>query len=182
MTKRTYRKPTRVSRVGASPQAPPRRSPPRQQPVSTNPPFPRRFEALAPEGDEHPIDVLVARMPAVATIHRRLRRASDALRKCVTDRRKFIAYEDLWTEYTVRREQRYFDAGFAHGQLAGRAESGAASIAATPAARALARQIMLTATTSQLRRDRMIAVLLELARAIVLGLRLPSRPSRRGRR
>jgi len=132
------------------------------------------YEASRPtEGVEgHPVDVVIDRLPKVASLCRRLLRLAKRWQCEVSDAQAFIAYEDLRLEYLRLREQGYFDAGYHYGLLAGRAESHAASAAENPAVRAFAHQIGLAAAVAKIPQPRIAAALMEIARAMVLGLPL----------
>ena len=119
-----------------------------------------------------PVDVVIDRLPKVASLCRRLLRLAKRWQGEVSDAQAFIAYEDLRLEYLRLREQGYFDAGYHYGLLAGRAESHAASAAENPAVRAFAHQVVLAAAVARIQQPRIAAALMEIARAMVLGLPL----------
>jgi hypothetical protein len=123
------------------------------------------YEASRPtEGVEgHPVDVVIDRLPKVASLCRRLLRLAKRWQGEVSDAQAFIAYEDLRLEYLRLREQGYF---------AGRAESHAASAVENPAVRAFAHQVGLAAAVAKIPQPRIAAALMEIARAMVLGLPL----------
>lgn len=139
----------------------------------------QHFAALQRESSEHPVDVAVDRMPEIARLRGKLlRRADQVMAKC-GDAKLFIAYEDLRSDYCSRREAGYFDCGWDHGRLAGRAESLGASASANPAARELMRDLLVLAAESTLPRGHVVAVVLEMARALAIGM--PMRGGGRGR-
>jgi len=131
-------------------------------------PFPDHYSAAQPPvaNEEHPIDLLIGKLPEIASSRRRLAQMTKKVQSQVRDQILFIRYVDHKTEYTTRREQLYFNVGFERGLLAGRAESHAASAAA----RAFAHQIELLAATQDLPRPDAAAALLGVARAMVIGL------------
>jgi hypothetical protein len=133
------------------------------------PPFPDHYSAAQPPvaNEEHPVDLLIGNLPEIASSRRRLAQMTKKVQRQVPDQLLFVRYVDYKTEYTTRREQLYFDAGFERGLLAGRAESHAASAAA----RGLAHQIELLLATHDLPRPNAAAALLRVARALVMGLK-----------
>ena len=132
------------------------------------------YEASRPtEGIEgHPVDVAIDRLPRVANLRRSLLRLAKRWQGEASDQQAFVAYEDLRLEYLMLREQGYFDAGYRYGLLAGRAESRDASATANPAVRAFAHQVGLAAAVAKIPQPRIAAALMEIARAMVLGLPL----------
>ncbi len=159
MTKKAYPEASRVSRPN--------------QPAQKRDRLPQAYRALNPVTGEHPVDVAIDQMRDVRAARRDLRRCSDRLRDLVQDISAFVAFEDAWSNYCILRNQRYFDFGYAHGLLVGRAESLAASADRDPNARAFAHQICHAAAMSDLSQERLAATMLEVARAIVLGLPMP---------
>lgn len=135
--------------------------------------IPGAYRAVSPESGEHPVDLAIDQMRDIKAARRQLHRCSEHLRKCSTDIKVFIAYEDAWSNYCFLREERYFDLGHRNGTLAGRAESVAASMANDAKVRALAQQICHAAAMSDLPPERLAATIMEVARAIVLGLPMP---------
>ena len=132
-------------------------------------PFARRYAELQGDDSYHPVDAIIDAIPAIAARGRRLRQMSARLAAEVKDRAAYIRYEDLRLEQQIDREELFFDAGHARGEIAGRQQSIQASAAATPNGRALARAIARAAMASELPRDQVVAVVLESARALVLG-------------
>jgi hypothetical protein len=91
---------------------------------------------------------MVDRIPSVARRARRLRRLATKVRNQLPDAAPFLAYEDLRVEQQVEREMVYFNAGFEHGRLVGRASLRLLGV--IPAVRQLAyklRAVLATATT-----------------------------------
>lgn len=133
-------------------------------------PFPDHFSACQPPGTsgEHPIDLLIDRLPEVASRRRKLVRLVKRWQHQARDQRAFIAYEDTRVEYFTLREQLYFNAGFERGLLAGRAESRQADVATL----AFAHQLGLTVATAKLPKPHITAALLGVARSVLLGLPL----------
>jgi len=130
------------------------------------------FNACRPEQapEEHPVDLAVDHLPRVASLRRKLLRLAERWQGEVEDPRAFVAYEDLRLEYLTLREQNYFNAGYHHGLLAGRAQSRDASPEADPALRVFAQQVRVAVTLAKIPQPRIAAALMQLARAIVLGL------------
>jgi hypothetical protein len=135
--------------------------------------IPSAYRALSPESGEHPVDMAIDQMRDIKAARRRLHRRSEYLRKCSTDAEAFIAYEDAWSNYCIVRDQRYFDLGYRNGTVAGRAESLAASATKDANVRAFAHQICHAAAMADLSQERLAATMMEVARAIVLGLPMP---------
>lgn len=168
MTEKTYPKSTRVSR-----------SLPARAPRAY--PFERRYDALKTD-EPHPIDVIIDRIPAIAALDRKLLRLSKRHRSQVSDVRRFIDYEDARLDQRCVREQAFFDAGHQQGRLDGVVESLNSSVKLEPNARAFARRLEVARLSSTLATERVLAVLLELARGLVLtrNLRQNRSPTERG--
>jgi hypothetical protein len=130
--------------------------------------FSDHYSAAQPPvaNEEHPVDLLIGNLPEIASSRRRLAQMTKKVQSQVRDQLLFVRYVDYKTEYTTRREQLYFNAGFERGLLAGRAESHAASAAA----RAFTHQIDLLVATHDLPCLDAAAALLGVARALVMGL------------
>lgn len=131
-------------------------------------PFARRYADLQGDDSYHPVDAIIDAVPAIAARARRLRRLSDQIGKQVTDRPSYIRYEDLRLEQQIDREELFFDAGHARGEILGRQQSLEAAASRTAKGRALARAIATAALASDLPRAQAVAVVLESARALVL--------------
>jgi hypothetical protein len=155
MTKKRYRKTARVSRSGKS---------------HGRHPLPDHYAAAQPPdtSGEHPVDFLIDSIPEIARRRRRLVRMAKRWQHEVVDERAFIAYEDLRLEYFTLREQLYFNAGFERGRLAGRADS--ADLATST--RAFAHQLGLAVATADLPQPHIAAAMIEVAKAVMLGLPL----------
>ncbi len=155
MTKRRYPESSSVSRA-------PR--PRRTRPV------PNHYAAAQPPGHmgEHPVDIEIDHLPEFVSRRRKLSHLRQAVQKHARDAHAFIEYEDARTEYTILREQAYFNAGVERGLIAGRAESRAAST--DPEVRSFAHQVGLAAASTSIPLERTAAALLDVARAVVLGL------------
>lgn len=132
-------------------------------------PFARRYADLQGDDGCHPVDSIIDAVPAIAARARRLRRLSDQIGDQVTDRSSFIRYEDLRLEQQTDREELFFDAGHARGEVLGRQQSLEAAASRTAKGRALAREIATAALASDLPRAHVVAIVLESARALVLG-------------
>jgi hypothetical protein len=179
MTKKPYPKVPRVSRSGRparnSPQ--PRRRPSRDDQQRSYP-FLRAYATLGGSG-EHPVDTIVDRLPEIALLDRKLRRVANRYQAEIKDAAAFIAYEDARLDQRLQRQEAFFDAGHHEGRITGILESLSASVAGSARARELARQLRLAIMTTVLPPDRIVAALLELARALVLGQQLPMTHRRR---
>jgi hypothetical protein len=139
----------------------------------------RHYDAMVgPHDVQHPVDVAVAALPEVRDIDARAR--SQALRMARAEVRAanaaWVHYDDLRLLQRSIRQERFFDAGFEHGLLAGRTEAQrhagrggpdgvAAHATASDALAAILRKAVLRAP---LPRHAQVAVVLELARALVL--------------
>jgi hypothetical protein len=167
MTKKRYPKPPRVSRSG--PARPGRGYP-----------FERGYDSLDTQNDPHVVDTIIDKIPQVRALDRNLVRLSKRVQGDVRDVKRYIGFEDLRLEQRTLRERLYFDAGHQQGRVDGIVESLDSSIRVSREARGYARQIHIARIASGLTAVRAIAVLLELARGLVLGERLPT--SRRARR
>jgi hypothetical protein len=181
MTKRKY---TRGPRLSAAPH-PPRPRPKRRPRARPTPhrgrPFPREYAALQ-DHETHPIDKLVSAIPEVAALDRRVRGLARRRQQQATDRQAFIEYEDLRLGQHLLREELHFDAGFERGRLAGRAESLAVSRRADREGTDLARKVEVLVSATKLPPARVAALLLEVSRALVVGLGRPSPRPRTGKR
>jgi hypothetical protein len=144
-------------------------------------PFERRYAALQ-GSEEHPVDTIIDRIPQIATLDRDLARQARRWAGEVRDVQGFNHFEDRRLSQRTLREEAFFDAGHEHGRTRGRAESLSASMATNPAAWEVARAIYLSALGWRLRGPRLVAVLLELARAVALGRRIPGSGDTRRRR
>ena len=134
----------------------------------------RHYEAMVgPHDSQHPVDVAVAALPEVRDVDARAR--AQSLRMARADLRAtndaWICYDDLRLLQRSIRQERFFDAGFEHGLLAGRAEAQRLAGRAAPdgeAARTLAAVLRSAVLFAPLPRQTQVAVLLELARALVM--------------
>ncbi len=138
-------------------------------------PFPARYAPMRSDAGIHPIDQLVAAIPKVATLTRRLTRLAEHVYRRIADPDDFVQYESARGEQQKAAIAAYFDAGWAYGELAGRAESLRASASASPAASALASEVQRIALSVELPRQHVIAVLLEAAHGLVLAPPAPVR-------
>jgi hypothetical protein len=139
-------------------------------------PFEKRYDSLKTD-DPHVVDVVIDRIPHIAALDRRLLRLSHHVRAQVRDVKKFIAYEDARLEQRCERERAFYDAGHAQGYVGGIVESLNSSVTVDRAARVFARRVQVAQLASRLSAERMLAVLLELARGLALTKRR-ARPSR----
>jgi len=129
---------------------------------------PNHYAEAEPAGssEAHPVDIQVDGLPDIAARRRRFGEMLKALQRQVADQLAFIRLMDAKLEYSTLRERTFFNVGFERGLVAGRAESREAS----KASRALAHQIGLAVATTDICQPHTAAALLDLARAIVLGL------------
>src|SRR4051812_38188195 len=86
----------------------------------------RHYDAMVgPHDVVHPVDAAIAALPEVKDIDARAR--TQALRMARPEVRAtnaaWIEYDDLRLLQRSVRQERFFDAGFEHGLLAGRAEA-----------------------------------------------------------
>ena len=135
----------------------------------------RHYEAMVgPHDSQHPVDVAVGALPEVRDVDARAR--AQSLRMARADVRAtndaWICYDDLRLLQRSIRQERFFDAGFEHGLLAGRAEARRHAAreggpAHTRAREALAAALRTAVLRAPLPRQTQVAVLLELARALV---------------
>jgi hypothetical protein len=176
MTKKPYPKAPRVSRSGRSARSPQPRQQRSRDDQRRSYPFPRAYAALGGDG-EHPVDAIFDRLPRIAALDRKLRRLAHRYEAGVKDTAGFIAYEDARLDQRLQRQEVFFDAGHHEGRIIGLLESLSASVSGSARARELVRQFRLAIMTTVLPPDRIVAVLLELARAIVLGQQLPAAES-----
>jgi len=124
---------------------------------------PRFQEAVADDGiDEHPVDAAIKEVPAVVRIRRKLRRARIVVEKQISDRRAWIAQQDLELAYRSVREDLYFDVGYTFGLVAGRSEA-----RLSKSTRDLAREIRTVALMAKLPPADVVSALHETTRAIL---------------
>jgi hypothetical protein len=170
MTKKPYPKPYRVSpspRPGATRRRRAALSP--DAPVA-NVPQTDHFVLLHPtHDDDHPVDAMVDRIPAIAARARHLRQLARMVQARCQDDDLFLRYEDLRLHQQTDREETYFNAGWDHGALASRAEEQVARI--SPAARVFRDKLQVLLTTSRLDHGMAAATMLTYVRALVVGLR-----------
>jgi hypothetical protein len=118
---------------------------------------------------DHPIDLLISRLPDVVEIDRTLREVAHQMHDPVarTSQERWIEYEDLRLLQRTVRQERFFDAGFEFGRVAGVTESSfVGNDEGVSEFRDFLRDTVLRAPLS---REWAIAVLLEMARALVLA-------------
>jgi hypothetical protein len=149
-----------------------------QRRIATQISVERRYDTLKTD-DPHPIDVTIDRIPAIAAVDRRLFRLSKRIRTQVGDIREFIAYEDARLEQRCERERAFYDAGHQEGRIEGAVESVNSSVKSDRQAGAFARRIQVAQLSAGLSAERTLAILLELARGLVLAGRRPTPGARR---
>jgi hypothetical protein len=151
----------------------------------------RHYEAVAGPRppDDHPVDTAVAAVREVRQADAGARRQGRRMRRVEVraDQTEWVRYEDLLLAQRCIRQERFFDAGYQYGLLAGRAESSAVRARGAPARRAreagrLGGELRRALMMSRLPHEAALAVLLELARALVVdagpGRRPTARPAR----
>jgi hypothetical protein len=131
------------------------------------PPRDDYFGLLHPAYDDHPVDAMVDGIHSIADRAGRLRRLARQVQARCKDDDLFIRYEDLRLNQQTDREELYYNTGWEHGSLAGRAEEQDARL--DPAAQAFRDRIQVLLTTTNLRVDLVAAVMLSYARALVVG-------------
>jgi hypothetical protein len=141
------------------------------------PPRDDHFALLHLAYDDHPVDSMVDGIPSIADRAGRLRRLARQVQARCKDDDLFIRYEDLRLNQQTDREELYYNAGWEHGALAGRAAEQHARL--DSAARAFSDRLQVLLTTTNLRDDRAAAVMLSYARALIVSPG-PSRSSRSG--
>jgi hypothetical protein len=134
--------------------------------------------------EEYPVDEAVALRLRHGALRKRIRRATEQLVEALGERRDlWLELEPLLGAYRADREEAYFDIGYEHGLVAGRADALAASLRRRAGHRALATKMARLAVNAPgLRGPGALAALLEVAWGLALG-RQPqtSRPTRRAR-
>jgi hypothetical protein len=142
-------------------------------------PFERRYQELD-GAEDHPVDAAIRKIRRIASIDRKVLALSRHWQEQVDHPDAYAHYEDLRFFQRCVREEAFFDAGFEEGKLVGIARSVANSRTATAEGHRLATGVFQAVRTAKLPHAHIAAVLLELARAFVLGQRnLPGRRSRR---
>jgi hypothetical protein len=119
---------------------------------------------------EHPADELVYQMPDVIAADQAARTLSAELSGSELAHRsagRWAEYEDARFHQRALHEERFFDVGYEMGRLAGLAESRDAAVGLD--VESLGRQVQEVVVASQLPPARVAAVLLDAARALVLG-------------
>jgi hypothetical protein len=147
----------------------------------------RHYESIAGPRppDDHPVDKAVAAVREVRQADARARGQARRMRRAEVraDPAGWVRYQDLLLAQRCIRQERFFDAGFQYGLLAARAESSSLRARGVPARRAreagrLGGDLRRAVMTSRLPREAAVAVLLELARALVLDAPARSPPDR----
>ncbi len=131
-------------------------------------PFERRYAALQGD-DEHPVDAIIDRIPQITRLDRKLARMSKSMQNQAGDAEAYLSFEDLRLEQRCTREEAFFDAGHEQGRIDGATEAMNASVTANPEARTFAKHIRAARLASRMPPDRVVAVLLEIARGIVMA-------------
>jgi hypothetical protein len=137
----------------------------------------RLFEQPA-EG-EHPVDRLVSRLPHVAAVDRTVATLAEQMRdpRLRADQGRWIAYEDCRLRQRTIHEERFFDAGYLFGHLAGRAD--AAAVAEGREAGAFASRLRVLVSRARLSATEIAVILLETARGLLLPVQRSTYKKRR---
>jgi hypothetical protein len=131
----------------------------------------RHYQAILDRrtiGDDHPIDLLIARLPEIATIDQTLHEFAREMHVPTVRRaqERWIEYEDLRLLQRTIRQERFFDVGFEFGRIAGITEDQFVSkVEGLRELRDVLRDVVLQSGTA---RTWAVAVLLETARALAL--------------
>jgi hypothetical protein len=118
---------------------------------------------------DHPIDLMISRLPEIVEIDRTLREFALQMHDpgARTSQEQWIEYEDLRLLQRTARQERFFDVGFEFGRAAGMTESSfVANDEGVGELRDFLRDTILRAPLS---REWATAVILEMARALVLA-------------
>jgi hypothetical protein len=130
--------------------------------------YQRLFERAGEQN--HPADELVEQMPDVRAADKATRALAAEVGKAEPAMRapeRWAEYEDAQFHQRTLREERFFDVGFEMGLVAGLAEAREASVGLE--VESLRRQVHEIVVASSLPPARVAAVLLDAARALVLG-------------
>jgi hypothetical protein len=139
----------------------------------------RYREAEESGSEEHPIDEAVARRLRHGGLRKRIRRATDRLVHALGDQRDaWLDLEALLGNYRIDREEAFFEIGYEHGLVAGRAEALAALRRRGGPHRALATSLARLAVNAGLHPSGAVAALLEVAWGLALGRRQPPKRPR----
>jgi hypothetical protein len=132
--------------------------------------LPDHFAAAQPArpSDEHPVDLLIASLPGMAALRRKISRLRQVVQRQVRNRLDFIAYDDARTDYACRSQEAYFNCGYERGRFAGVAESSTATGTSDPAVRAFQGQLCIAVAEAKLPKAKVAAALIDVARAVVL--------------
>jgi hypothetical protein len=136
----------------------------------------RHYQAMAPapDGEDHPVDRLLAADEDLVTVEREVRLAAARMNDPVlrADQDHWIRYEDLLVWAKETRDERFFDCGYEFGRVAGLAESlsagGRDGELDAPSVQAFRRDVRKLVLTAPIKLDVAMAALLEVARALVL--------------
>jgi len=130
-------------------------------------PFERRYAALQGDGP-HPLDAIIDQIPAIRSLDRKLVGLSRRVQADTRDPKRYIAFEDLRLEQRALREAAFYDAGHQQGRIEGAAKSADISTHVSSEGRAFARWIHIVQLASGLTPEDSVAVLLEVARGLVV--------------
>jgi hypothetical protein len=115
---------------------------------------------------DHPIDAVIRALPEVADADQTAQAAASALAAALgpEHRAAWVRHEDARFEQRSMREERFFDAGFEIGRLAGTGSGGG-----SPAAFEVSARLTRVLLGAGLRRTEATATLLALPRALLLS-------------
>jgi hypothetical protein len=134
------------------------------------------YRAARPDpGEAHPVDTIVARLPGHARLRRQIHRLSERLiEQLGAQSQRWIELESLINRVHTEREEAHYNLGYAHGLVAGRISARQQLV---PGRRRGGNGIMKALRTAVLNAGMptpaMVAALLEIAWALVLGLPPP---------
>ncbi len=76
------------------------------------------------QGEEHSVDSIISRRLPQKKLRCRINKATENLLKILGNQKTlWLQLEELLNEHCAHREQAYFDLGYEHGLIAGRAEA-----------------------------------------------------------
>lgn len=143
------------------------------------PPQKDHYGLLDPGDADHPVDVMIDGLPAIARRARRLRRLADEVQRRLADNSLFLRHEDLRLHQQTERERIYYDTGFEHGLLAG--GSAASAAFKGQATKRFGNRLQVLLTTTDLPDLTAAGVMLSHVRALISMARPTSSPRASGR-
>jgi hypothetical protein len=134
---------------------------------TVRPPLSNHFALLDPGDDDHPVDLMVDRIPTITRRARRLRSLAREVQRRLGDDALFLRHEDERLEQQVAREEVYFNCGFEHGHLASRASRHAVM---SPASKRFGDKLQALLATTDLPDLATAALMLDYVRALLIPL------------